>query len=318
MNDSELRASAPPTTWDNSMRCMFKACPRRFYYWLRGFTYDPARVPTFFTWGRAFHQGLSSWYTYGDTLPGTEAHQVRVLTAIDAAVRKWRDEGGIDNKLDSEENLRTKLLNYFLLFPREPWHFVPGGAEAGWQWPLPGTSYMLGGAIDGYAEWPGYGLFFVEHKSTSAYLSDNYVKQWYFSSQIIQYSWYLRQLHTEEEVYGGLLNLVTKNIKSPRSKWTTNEYERILVKKTALELAEFEEDFRQDLQTFERCWTNWYWPMSATTSPIECTGGIGKSRCLFVDVCLSRVPFAQAQPSIFDGIVESNERWEPWNRTEES
>jgi hypothetical protein len=315
MDDNTARSSAPPDTWDNSMRVCFKQCPRKFYFtYLRRLGYPPGETPVYFTFGRAFGEGMNVWYRHNATLPGTREHEERRLHAIASAVKLWKDEGGMDKGVDSESNLIRVLTEYFDAYPREKWSYVQRGEELGWVWPLAGTPYMLGGSLDGYAEWPSYGLFFVEHKTTGGYLTDAYIKQWYFSSQVTQYSWFLHNFHGgSADVYGGLLNLVTKQAPGPRSKWTTPKQSRLLIKKSRFQLEEFEEQFRNDLTIFERHWESWYWPMEGPLFPTMCSGGPGLSKCPFMPICDSGIPYTEARPKAF-GLIEKTEKWEPWKR----
>lgn len=321
MQDHELRRTEPPQVWDNTMRSMLVHCPRKLYFFLRRFDYDATNMPVFFTWGRAFGEAMNAWYGCKPTMPGTEEHRVRLELAEAAAVKCWRDAGAMDSPkgLDTEINLRRKVRGYCDEYPFEDWKFVPSGAEAGWIWPVAGTNWCLGGSLDGYADWPSYGLLFVEHKTTAQYLHEAYVNQYYYSSQIFGYTWYLHRLHNGEGVYGGLVNMVTKNIKGPSSKWKTPEFKRILVKKAPWELDAFEEAFIHDLDhRFVAYWNDWYWPQLGFLDPAQCVGGLGKSKCPFMAICGSAIPHTEAEPKQFNGLVESNEPWEPWKRKGDS
>ena len=318
MQDHELRNSEPPTTWDNTMRVMLNQCPRKLYFFLRRFDYPPSIMPAYFILGRAFGEGMNLWYREEPTLPGTPEHEGRKMRAIAAAVDLWRNEGGNDKGVDSEPNLIRILQNYFEEYPREKWKYVKKGDELGWTWPLRGTRYMLGGSLDGYAEWPGYGLFFVEHKTTGGYLTDSYVTQWHYSSQVLQYSWFLYNFHGgSAEVYGGLINMATKQVKGPRSRWTTPEFARTLVKHSPLTFEQFEQSITAEIQQFERYWSDWNWPQKGFLEPANCVGGPGKSACLFRQICSSAIPIEAVEADQF-GLLEKEDKWQPWLRQGET
>ena len=61
MLDEELRAQKFPTTWDNTLRSTAGQCKRKFYWFLRG--YDYSGKPAYFTWGSAFQEILTEWYS---------------------------------------------------------------------------------------------------------------------------------------------------------------------------------------------------------------------------------------------------------------
>ena len=245
MEDHELRRMEPPKIWDNTMRSMYVECPRKLYFFLRRFTYTSDILPVYFTWGRAFHQGMLTWHTSTVRDP-----LMRAAQAVALATRLWDDEGAQDKRPgDTRPNLVNKLERYFEHYgPTEEWSFIPHGGEAGWIWPL--GKWELAGAMDGYVNWPERGVFALEHKTTGGYITQNYREQWHFATQVTGYVWYLHQILERENVYGAIINMLTKNIKGPRSKWSTPEFDRELVKKLPWQLERFEEDFLFDLERF--------------------------------------------------------------------
>lgn len=317
MKDHELRNSEPPKIWDNTMLVMLDQCPRKLYYFLRQFDYDKQSTPAYFVFGRAFHEGLLTWYSDKPTTSGTEAHLIRQVKAINAALCLWDDEGVQNSKLDTRDNLKNKLTLYFEEYPSEEWTFVPQGGEVGWIWPLD-SRWELGGAMDGYVNWPGRGLMNIEHKTTGNYLYPGYIEQFQFSRQITQYFWYLSKLLPREELYGALVNMITKNIKTPRSKWKYPEFDRIMIKKAPWQLEEFEEDVLKELKVFEKYWNDWYWPRKGMKDPANCVGGPGKSPCLFRGICRTPLRIQDVNVDAFEGITLRKEPWEPWKRKEES
>jgi len=315
MQDHELRRMEPPLTWDHTMRSTRKQCIRKLYFFLRRFDYDSQNTPSYFVYGRAFGAGLRKWYDTPYAAAETQEGQRRAAVAVADALSLWDSEGATDTKLDTRDNLKRKLLRYFERWPKEPWSVVPAGAEAGWQWPLPGTSFFLGGSMDAYIEWPGYGFLPREDKTTGTYLSPSYMGQWHFSQQVMQYVWYLNQLRGGQDVYGALLNAATKNFPGPRSKWNHPEFDRTIIKKEPWDLEEFEEDVTYEITEFMNAqWSDWYWPKTGRINPINCTGGIGKAPCLFRGICASPLRPEEVDPKRFVGIVERETVWEPWKR----
>lgn len=314
MQDHELRRQEPPKIWDNTMRTTFRSCNRKFYYFLRRFTYSNDTMPVYFTFGRAYHQGMLTWHT--STIPDP---MLRCAAAVGKAIELWKNEAPTEKPpLDTLANLVRKIEGYANNWGiSEDWTFVPGGAEAGWIWPLNST-YELAGAMDGYVNWPERGIFSLEHKTTGEYLIPRYREGFHSSTQITGYIWYLHQLMPKENIFGAIVNMVTKNIKTPTSKWRYPEYDREHVRKLQWQLDEFEEDFTYDLAQFEKCWNDWHWPKTGQALYNECSGGPGKSPCLFRRMCATPLPLAQLDPKRFIGITETAEPWEPWKREGEA
>lgn len=318
--DSEFRSSEPPKIWDNTMLTMLDECPRKLYFFLRGFEYAGDATPVYFTWGRAFHAGLLRWYTLPQTEWGSNEHTLHQMAAIQEAVDLWMAEAPEEKGTNTLANLKNKLTLYFDEYPNEEWSFVPKGGEAGWVWPL-NSHWELGGAMDGYVHWPGRGMFVLEHKTTGEYLYPGYIEQYHFSRQITQYFWYLTKLlgaTSEEKPYGALVNMITKNIRTARSKWKYPEFDRVLIKKAPWELEEFEEDVTNELTSFERYWNDWYWPRKGMKGLGACSGGTGKAPCLYRGICRTPLPFSEVEAKDFVGLRPRERAWEPWNRLEES
>jgi len=314
MQDHELRRMEPPRIWDNTMRTLYVECPRKLYFFLRRFTYEKSELPIYFTWGRAFHQALLTWHTSSVADP-----LLREASAIGQARRLWQDEGAMDKPpTDTLANLESKMSRYAEHYgPSEDWQFIPHGAEAGWIWPL-SSKWELAGAMDGYVSWPGKGIFALEHKTTGSYLIPNYREQWHFATQITGYVWYLHQTLPREQIYGAMINMITKQIKGPRSKWRYPEFDRELIKKLPWQLEKFQEDFLFDLEHFERSWNDWNWPQIGMTHATSCSGGPGRTPCLFRGICRSPVELSEIDIRRYVGIVETDEPWEPWKRAGEA
>jgi hypothetical protein len=314
MLDSELRRTEPPQVWDNTLRTTFRSCPRKMYFFLRGYDYATDVKPPYFTWGAAFQEMLASWYNISEqTVPGTDPHMERAAVAMSVGLRYWDAHGTVGKPPNTRENLEDKFLRYIEEYPDEDWLFTPDSMEVGWQWPLPGTPFYLGGALDGKVTWPGLGGLVLENKTSGVYLSDAFIAQWEYSSQVRQYGWYGSQLM--HDFHGVLVNMINKKTPGARSNWTTPEFTRTVVKITPWQIEEFEEDVTKDIEAFLRHWNDWYWPK--TCDALSCVGGIGKAPCLFRYVCLSDQPFTDEEPSRFAGISERDGKWEPWSRGKE-
>jgi hypothetical protein len=314
MNHEELYAEGFPQTWDNTMRVQAAQCPRKWYFFMR--RYDYVSTPSYFVWGQAWGEMQTYWYQcpYEEISdPLNPMYLVHREKAIRAGEAHWDSLSPVEKGLNKRATLRIIFENYLEENPSEPWRYVPMGAEAGWQYPLPGTDYFLGGAFDGYVEWPGHGYLVKEDKTAGEYLSDNYKMQWEFSPQITGYIWYLSQIHGTELVKGCLMNLVTKHMPGPRSKWTTPRTARTIVTKSAKQLEEFARDAAFQITRFEdEFWNQEYFPK--TLAQNQCTGGAGFAPCLFKVICRSDADFRTANPAQFPDILELEETWKPWER----
>ncbi len=316
MTNDELQAQDFPITWDNTMRSTGCQCARKLYWFLRG--YDYKSKPAYFTWGSAFQEMLVHWYSTPH--PDDEKDKLFWEVAFEAMDKGYDYYDGEQNisdqenvsKENSRENLERIWVNYLREHPSEPWSMVPGGAEAGWIWPIKGTDYFAGGSLDGYVKWEPYGMLVLETKTTAEYLSDAFISRWSFAAQVTQYVWYLTEL-LGTEVFGCLMNLVTKKYPGPRSKWSTPRTARSLEKRTPAQLGEFREDLLWDIEKLRSCWTNWRFPKTA--DPTSCSGGMGKAPCLFKNICLvDGIYFTKVDPLNYKGITLRKGPWEPWAR----
>ena len=309
----ELYARGFPKTWDNTMRVQAQECPRKWYWFMR--RYDYLTIPGYFVWGQAWGEMQTYWYQQPYEIisdPLCDQYYLQQEKACRAGEAHWDSISPIEKGLNKRATLRPIFENYLLENPSEPWKYVPLGAEAGWQYPLPGTPYYLGGAFDGYVEWPNHGFLVKEDKTSGDYISDSYKLGWEFSPQVTGYIWYLTQIHGND-VKGCLMNLVTKHMPGPRSQWSTPRTARTIVTKTKWQLDEFIQDAAFQITRFEdEFWNNEYFPK--TTQHMNCTGGAGKAPCLFRMICRSDADFRKTDPSVFEGIVELDDVWEPWKR----
>lgn len=292
--DIELREQGPPETYDNTM--MAQPCMRALYWFLRGYEYQ--WTPAYFAFGRAWSVALDVWKGGAST----------VDVALEAARIEWESTGVQEGKNhDTMENLTALFKMYADTYPSE--QFTIHAAEKGWEWPIPGTNWFLGGSLDAFIEWSEYGIMVKENKTTGVYLTDNYISQWTFSDQVTGYIWYLRQLKGAE-VYGCLMDMAYKRILKGTGK--TPQFARSLESRSDQQLAEFIERSCERIEYITKMWDKWTWPK--TKNPLNCVGGIGKSSCLFRGVCLNETHFAKIDPLMYEGITAREGEWEPWKR----
>jgi len=306
MTDDELKAQGPPLKFDNSMRSSFESCPRSFMWWRRGYTYNQESKPAFFVFGSAWGIMQGVWHDS----PGPHSSLSDSIfadcaqLALDAGLLYWDHHSPVEKARDTRANLYALFTLYLETYQMEPFSMVKGGAEKGWLYPLEHTPYYLGGSTDGYLMWEGIGTLIKEDKTTSIYLNDKYIRQWRFANQITGYIWYHSKLSDEP---GCLVNMASKQITKAGK---TPQFTRVLERRSPLELKEFERDWLFTIHKIEDCWAQWIWPK--THNPINCTGGIGKSACLYQNLCLSDLPYQIIDPLTFPGIKLDETPWAPW------
>lgn len=308
MTNEELRAQGPPEVVDNTMRSVVRDCWRKGYWFFRGADY--ATTPAYFIFGQAWQLMLVEWYNHQDEMKERRdpAFREEVLNScLQVGTKHWEESGTIGVRNDTLDNLHLLFRHYVANFPHDPFKVI--GSESGWEWPIKGTPYSLGGSLDQYIEWKPYGTLVMENKTTGTYLTDSYIEQWSFSNQVSQYIWYLTQLKGKE-VFGCLMNLATKNI--PKKKAPDNLFARNLERRSLFQLEKFIEEILLDIKDIEREWDRWVWPKAS--NPINCAGGIGRSPCLFRPLCKVDADPWNIDPTQFEGIVWREEKWEPWKR----
>ncbi|KKN39831.1 hypothetical protein LCGC14_0739430 [marine sediment metagenome] len=304
MTPEELRSQGPPTTLDNTLRSMYRGCPRKDYWFLRGYDYKEGTKPAYFIFGSAFTEMQDYWYK---NLGDDEG-------ALKAGKEYWEIhiEGKETFKPDNLETLEGLWKLYIERYPSEPWNLIAG--EVGWRFPIgerDGRILWYGGSMDGYVEWPGYGFLVLENKTTGGWLSRPYLAQWAYSPQVTGYIWGLTQLKGEE-IFGCLMNLSCKNLPGPRAKRTTAQFARPLEQRSTVALEEFEAEVIDDFRLISEEWDRWIW--KKTIDPGECVGRPGRSACLFRYICRTPIPFEEIDPLTFQGIKLRKGVWEPWKR----
>lgn len=319
LSERELRAAGPPKIFDNTMRVMFKQCTRKFYWWkIRKVDY--LIRPPYFAWGSAWHEIKGAWITSdGIKLePMSEGWKADATKALLIGLNFWDNSGAQDTDLDTRANLIRLWKVSLATYPKEEYTVIKGGAEVGWLWPLPlrggqASEYFLGGSMDGVVYWEGFGYLPLEIKTTGMWISDWYLLQWSFSSQVTGYIWYVQQLLGTEQVYGAYLDIATKQDVAAAKAPTTPQFSRPMQTRSEDDLKEFENDWRYDIELVERAYDKWHFPK--TTDTVNCTGGIGKSRCPYAGMCLSGIKKGLIDPLSFPNITYRDEQWRPWERS---
>lgn len=308
-------------TWDNSMRSMGNQCPRKLYWWLRGYSWQSDSKPIYFLFGSAWHEIKQYYYASFGITPEQDP-VVRAIEAFEAGKKYWdeneviRDLETPTHPVDNINNLKNLWAVFIAHNGEEPPPFsVIGTPELGWIWNiaqsfLPEQLY-LGGAVDDFIRHRNFGSIVLEEKTTSAYLTDAYMRQWEFASQLTGYAWMLSQFGHEPTI---LLQAAHKRIL--KGTGSTPQFASCLVEKTREQLEVFEDDWRAFLQTMEQNRSNEIWSMSGTTDPRQCVGGLGFSPCPYRGLCASGQQFSKCKPINFVGIGV-REPWTPWKRAGE-
>ena len=307
LTDKKLREGGPPQTYDWTIRSNFRSCSRKLYWVLRGADY--ASIPAYFTFGKAWQVLMDHWYK-PQVERGWSADQIRahIQRAINAARLVWDSDACVEFGVNTWDNLLLLFKWYRAWYPIEQWKVI--GMEQGWEYPLAGTKYLLGGSLDGYLDWSPHGIALLENKALGVYLSDRICAQFAHSGQITQYVWYLTKL-IGKPVFCALVNLASKRI--AKTKGTSeNQFMRSPEMRSEWQLEQFEEEVLVDISDVEREWGRWKWPR--TTNEVECVGGPNRSPCLFRALCLAEINFWDVQPLEYEGIISRDGPWEPWKR----
>lgn len=303
LSREQVLAMGVPKIWDNSMRQLLLSCPRKLMLTLQGYDYAKHCKPAYFVYGQIWGQMLNKWYKAEgdpDCLEEVERYGERL----------WARSLVMQDGENSWDHQRQKFRSYICEYPVEQFRLI--GDEQGFEFPIPGTPYSYGGALDGMIEWPGYGYMFREDKTTSSYLGQGTINSYYFSAQVKGYCWYGKQI-MGDDFWGVAVNLMTKKRKGPKSNWSTPEFTRPLIEHGQDVLDDFIQSVYFDIKTrAEPCWELDVWPMAADS--MNCTGGPGKSPCLFRHLCKRDVPFWDLDPLMDQSIHHRNEPWEPWKR----
>ena len=307
-----------PICYDNTMLSQFASCQRKFKLFWMGL--EPVERAVYFTFGQIWQEALEKWYvSKGDTA-------YRLGEAIELAERRWADEGSPTVGRHTIENLRFMLTMYAIEYDKEPFEVIMRQTESGpkmelgFEFPLPGTPWMLGGAIDGYIHWGAYGKLVLENKTSGIALSDGYMAGWRHSSQVSQYYWGLCQL-LPEAPFGVLMNCAFKGV-SDKAKLAFKKdlvipegvFARDLEKRSPWRMKEFERDCRLAIEDIQKAFDRDHWPK--TKDHVQCIGGIGKSPCTFRRLCLmEEEPWKMEVAQLLGPDLKFREKaWKPWER----
>ena len=305
MRDEELRAQGPPKDFDNTMISNFVSCPRALYWFMRRVISD--YIPPYFTFGRAFGQGINTWH---ETQSGNLPIEARIAAAQKTAEDIWMKEQPMEKGNDNFANLTSMIDTYCWVYGKdEAWETI--ATEIGFQVPIPGTTVNYSGALDSYINWPGYGLLLREDKTTGNYITDAFINQWTHSSQVTGYIWALWQT-LGEEPFGALMNFASKR---PR-KDATLRFSRDLQKRDEFRTQRFMEDTVELIDNIRRQWDTWKWPQWGERNPMNCVGGPGKSPCAYRPLCLLPTDPWELDKDLNLVGMGFSERppWTPWAR----
>jgi len=298
----------PPTILDNSMRVTACDCWLKHSFERRGYTYSSK--PQYFTFGSAWGNALNIWYSpeYSSLPP-----QDRTTRALEVAHTTFSDNPPLPefppDPINNFQNLKNKFSDYVSNYPTEPWEVIT--PELGWIYPFElRIKYSLAGALDGYIRWSPYGYLELENKTTGMYLSDYFLATYRYSSQITGYSWYGHKIHGPEHA-GTLINVITK--KPPTKTGKSPQFARLIETRTPQEYQRFEKDWLHFILSMEQVYASGHFPQ--TTNPINCVGGIGRSPCLFKNLCASGLDLNKINPLNYPNITIRKERFEPWFRS---
>jgi len=306
MKDSELRASGPPDTFDNTMLANY-LCPRQLYFFLRRI--EPEVKLAYFTFGRAFGQGINQWHETQDSMMSQEE---REFLSQEEATRIWQKENPREKNNDNFNNLTHMISSYCSLYSQpEAWKMI--SAEVGFRLPIPETEIYYAGSLDAYIEWPGYGLLLREDKTTASYITESFITQWSHASQVTGYIWALEQT-LGEMPFGALMNIASKR---PR-KDEILRFSRNLETRSKDQIDRFMTETISITDSIRGQWNknSWFWPKLGERNPMMCAGGIGRSPCTYRNICiLDTEPWElDGHEYSLHGLVENPHPWEPWER----
>lgn len=303
MQDKQLKTNSPPKIWDNTMLSNFTTCPRKFYWFSRGL--DCKERPAYFTWGTAWGALINTWHSG----QGTD-RQGRMLDTMAALNEHWIESPGAI-ELNSRENLIQVFQNYIKVYgEEEPWEILYEGNELGFTIPIPGSEFLYAGAIDGAIQWKPYGNLVLENKTTGMYIGDSYMNQYEHSSQVTGYYWAFSELVGQP--FGVYLNVASKR----KRKEIELQFVRQLSKRGDFQVENFIKEVKLLIEDIQREYDRWLWPKYGEKNPMNCSGGAGKSPCLYRRLCTQEFEPWELDESGYDYSTEFNtrEEWKPWAR----
>lgn len=187
--------------------------------------------------GIGWHATMAQYYR-GDTLSGC-------LAAFD---KVW-EESGVDPDRKRSPQRNAQVFADYLKWAQQNDNFKPLDVEATGAIPVGHILYVV--IIDLVAEYPGYGIIPVDHKTTS-YLNENW---WKSMNPNLQYSGYIRAV---AEYFGEQTSALGVNASLVH--YTKSEFERRFTVRHPMELAAWEDDVLQIVEHLELCERNNHWP----------------------------------------------------------
>lgn len=309
MEDWELREKGPPLEVDNTILGNWVGCKRGTYWFLRGLDYKI--VPAYFVFGRAFGAAVNVWH--GLEGKGV-AFRERLVASLAAARKIWLEESPVEGRSDTWENFKETMREYAEYYGEEEgWKVAYGGegGEKGFLVPLPGApeGVSYGGAIDALIVWKPYGTLLREDKTTGAWVNQGYMSQWDHASQVTGYIWGVGSI-VGELPHGAYMNVAGKRARKDKSE----RFQRYLVQKTEDQIERFVAETARLVEELWKEWDCWTWDKTGNRNQINCTGGLGRSPCLYRFLCALDVdPWEEGGEFRFDEF-SWREEWAPWER----
>jgi len=298
-----------PDTFDNTMLSTFCVCHRRFYWFMR--RAFRSSEPPYFAFGKAFGAGINAWHAG----QGKASEDARLAKALLTAQKEWYKDDPMPDNTNSLDNLLRLLEDYTVHYGEEErWKPSYKTGELGFAFPIPGTSYFYGGSLDQPIEWEGYGKMLREDKTTGAWITPSYMEQWELSTQVTGYMWAFLQLHGEVP-FGALMNVASKKSRKEKDL----QFGRRIVEHSEWKLNEFIEGTKEIIREIEWChqWSSF--PMTGARDPIACVGGMGRSACIYKDLCfLERNPEDIEDEELISSGYIIKPPWKPWEREGEN
>lgn len=316
MDDRELFAKGPPEAVDNTILSNWTTCRRRLYWFLRGLDYKS--IPAYFVYGRCFGTAVNIWHGRNGEDP-----LERIAEAVNAAQEIWQAEAPLEvNGNDTWEGFKEMFKQYCGHYGKtEPWSMAYRTGEKGFSLPLPSfPSVFYAGAMDAPILWKPYGMMVREDKTTGSWVNQGFMDQWDYSTQVTGYIWAGRS------IVEGMSNRCYMNVagKTPRyegqgkAKRPAPElrFSRYLTERTEDQLERFVAETGRLAREIWQEWEkgSWNWDKTGMRNQINCTGGMGRSRCLYSSLCkLDLEPWEMEEHNFLDEFTWRG-KWAPWER----
>jgi len=256
-------------------------CPAKLLMFLRGFDYVATPEPLLFgrLWGRLLQ--LYLLHKKADIALSVLQTEEEVVFLDELAI--------LLNQYDNHwKEANLKLIK----------------DEVGFTLPILAHSepFFIGGSFDSVVEC--YGKTFIkEDKVTSGYLTDNYIKSYSFSPQLLGY--YYAGVIGLDNFSGIILDLATRKTVKDSPKFI-----RKLISFTSEELQDFMFSFSLDMEKARLIWKRGDFPKSYGHNCVKAFGGFG---CQYTVFCESGLPINTISPESF-GFTYRKEKWEAWLR----